>query len=113
MLRAFAEQTRRVAECFRRFDQLPDQERPLFSVDYKELVKDPLTIIKKIYAKFGMEMTDEAEDKLQKYIDSHPQNKFGKHQYSLDKYGLSLEDVKREFKPYEENMKSLGYKDII
>ena len=113
MLRAFAEQTRRVAECFQRFDQLPDHEHPLFLVDYKELVKDPLTMIKKIYAKFRIEMTDEAVDKLQKYIDSHPQNKFGTHQYSLDKYGLSFEDVKREFKPYEEYMISLGYTDII
>ena len=113
MLRTFAEQTQRVAECFRRYDELPEHEHPLFMVDYTKLVKDPLTMIKQIYAKFRIEMTDSAVERLQQYIDSHPQNKFGKHQYSLEKYGLSFEDVKRELKPYKDYMKSIGFNDVI
>ena len=70
-------------------------------------------MIKQIYAKFRIEMTDSAVERLQQYIDSHPQNKFGEHQYSLEKYGLSFEDVKRELKPYEDYMNSLGYIDVI
>ena len=60
-----------------------------------------------------VEMTDLAVERLQQCIDSHPQNKFGKHQYSLEKYGLSFEDVKSELKPYEDYMKSIGFNDVI
>ena len=103
----------RGGQSFRKFHHLPEHENPLFMVVYKELVKDPLTMIKRIYAKFRIEMTDSAVERFQQYIDSHPQNKFGKHKYSLEKYGLSFEDVKRELKPYENYMKSLGYTDVI
>ena len=113
MLRMFRDQTTRIAKNFAEFQQKPENENPLFIVDYKDLVNDPLNTIKKIYAKFKIEMTDEALKKLQDYIDSHPQNKFGKHEYSLEKYGLTLEDVKRELKPYEDYMRSIGYHDVI
>ena len=113
MLRMFRDQTTRIVKNFAEFQQKPEHENPLFIVDYKDLVNDPLNTIKKIYAKFRIEMTDEALEKLQDYIGSHPQNKFGKHEYSLEKYGLILEDVKRELKPYEDYMRSIGYHDVI
>ena len=113
MLRMFSQQTTRIAKNFAEFQQKPEHENPLFIVDYKDLIKDPLTMIKKIYARFRIEMTDQALKQLQDYIDSHPQNKFGKHEYSLEKYGLTLEDVKRDLKPYEDYMKSIGYHDVI
>ena len=113
MLRTFSLQTTRIAKNFAEFQQKPEHENPLFIIDYKDLVKDPLTVIKKIYARFRIEMTDEAPKKMQDYIDSHPQNKFGKHEYSLEKYGLTLEDFKRDLKPYEDYMKSIGFSDVI
>ncbi len=70
-------------------------------------------MVKRIYAKFGVELPQSTVDILQEYIDSHPQNKHGRHKYSLEEYGLTLEQVKQELKPYEEFMNSLGYENVI
>ncbi len=96
------------------FKCLEKQERnPVFIANYKEMVADPLSMVRRIYSHFNMELSDNTEQEMHKYLDSHPQNKFGRHSYSLEKYGLTLEEVKTALKPYEEYFASKGYTDVI
>ena len=42
-------------------------------------------------------LTPEAEAAMQAWLDDNPQGKFGKHEYQLDKYGLSVEALAPRF----------------
>ena len=108
-----SELTARGVQAFRKFEQLPANKISLYMCDYRDLVRDPLKITRKIYQKFNMELSSQAEENMTQYIRKHPQNKYGRHQYSLEQYGLTYEDVKRECRDYEQYMKSKGFTDVI
>ena len=113
MLRLMSKLTARGVQTFRKFDQLSSHKNPLYMCDYSDLVRDPLKITRKIYRKFDMDLSPHAEENMTQYIRKHPQNKYGRHQYSLDQYGLTYDDVKRECRDYEQYMKSKGFTDVI
>ena len=68
-------------------------------VDYFEFVKDPVSAVEGIYARFDIDFTDEARRAI---ADSHAESQKGprapKHTYSLADYGLTDEQVKERFK---------------
>ncbi len=112
-MRLMAELTTRGAKSFEKFDKLP--QNPVFIANYREMAADPMQMVKNIYSHFNIKLTPEAEGKMQKYIDEHPQNKHGRHKYSLEKYGVTLEDVKQALEPYTNYFikKGFAYEDII
>ncbi|MFN8628518.1 MAG: sulfotransferase [Candidatus Binatia bacterium] len=68
---------------------------------YKDIVGDPIGIVRRVYDQFGMELTNDAIARMRAYIAAKPQGKFGKHTYDLD----SAEDVSKEravFRRYQE-----------
>lgn len=75
-------------------------EDRIVDVHYNELMSDPLAAMKKLYAELGEAFTAGAEAGMQAWIDDNPQNKFGKHEYKLDQYGLSIKDVEAVFERY-------------
>ena len=81
--------------------------------DYTDLVKDPIKITRKIYQKFGMDLTPLAEENMLQYLRENPQNKYGRHRYSLEQYGLTYDDVKKECTVYEDYMKTRGYTNVV
>ncbi|MBJ7337689.1 sulfotransferase [Mycolicibacterium sp.] len=70
-----------------------------YDLDYFELIKDPLAVVEKIYARFGIDFTDAAREAM---VASHAASKEGprapKHTYSLADYGLTDDQVKERFK---------------
>jgi hypothetical protein len=65
---------------------------------YDMLVGDPGAFVKKIYDRFGLDMSepfrlflDRETEKAKKYS--------SRHTYSLDEYGLSAEQIVRDFQP--------------
>ena len=81
-----------------------DRSDPARFVDvrYKEFVKDPLGTVAKIYDAFRLELTPAAEKAMRAHIESHPQNKHGTHDYSLEQFGLTAEMVKKRLAAYVE-----------
>ncbi len=75
-------------------------EDRIIDVHYADLVNDPVGETKKLYAQFGDEWTAEAEAGVQGWVDDNPQNKFGKHEYKLAQYGLSMEQLEPLFERY-------------
>ena len=63
-------------------------------------VEDPMATAAAIYDRFGMAMTTEIRAALQAHMDSHPQNKHGKHQHKLDQFGMSEAQVRERFDFY-------------
>jgi len=73
-------------------------------VQYRQLIKDPISVVKQLYQDFGWEFTREYEQKLEEYIAENKKKREEKafqkgkalHKYSLEQYGLTKEAVHAE-----------------
>ena len=75
-------------------------EDRVIDVHYADMINDPMGTMKTLYAALGDEWSTEAEAGIQSWLDDNPQNKFGKHEYKLDKYGLTKEGLEPLFERY-------------
>ncbi len=75
-------------------------EDRVIDVHYDALMNDPMATMKRLYAALGDEWTPEAEAGIQGWLDDNPQNKFGKHEYKLGQYGLTMEQLEPMFERY-------------
>ena len=69
-------------------------------VGYRDLVKDPLLTMRRIYERVGLDCSTESESRMRKWIEENPKNKLGLHKYSLEKFGLTQKMVEDRFKDY-------------
>jgi hypothetical protein len=72
----------------------------LFDIQYLELVRDPMSMVRRIYEYFDLGLTRAAETAMQRFLATHPKDKGGMHHYSLEKFGLNPEAERRRFQPY-------------
>ena len=75
-------------------------EGRIIDVQYADMTNDPMGTMRKLYAQLGDDFTPEAEAGIQGWVDDNPQNKFGKHGYKLDAYGLSKEKLEPLYERY-------------
>jgi len=75
-------------------------EDSIIDVHYADLTNDPLGTMRKLYKALGDDFTAEAESAMQRWLDDNPQTKFGKHEYKLEQYGLSVEKLAPHFERY-------------
>ena len=72
----------------------------IVDVHYADVTRDPMGAIHKLYADLGDTLTPQAEAAMQAWLDDNPQGKFGKHEYQLDQYGLSVDTLAPRFERY-------------
>ena len=75
-------------------------EDKIIDVHYADLIGDPMGAMRKLYGQLGDEFSGEAETGIQSWLDANPQNKFGKHEYKLAQYGVTLEQLEPMFARY-------------
>jgi hypothetical protein len=73
----------------------------IYDLHYADVMADPMGEIRKLYSWLGDEMTPEAEAGMDAWLKRNPQGKFGRHEYSLGKFGLTVEGLKPLFAHYE------------
>src|SRR5678815_2959598 len=69
-------------------------------VRYQELLRDPMAIVRRIYDRFGMTLSVEAESRMHRFLARHPKDRHGAHRYSLSAFGLDARDLRPRFKSY-------------
>ena len=72
-------------------------------VHYHDLVRDPLGVARRIYAHFGIPLTEIAETRMRRFLANNPKDKHGPHRYSLGTFALDADDLTRRFKTYREH----------
>lgn len=72
----------------------------IIDVHYANVVRDPIGAMRKLYADLGDAFTPEAEAGIRAWLAQNPQGKFGKHEYKLAQYGLSMEALEPLFERY-------------
>ncbi len=75
-------------------------EDRIIDVHYADLMNDPVGTTKALYATLGDEWTSAAEAGVQAWVDDNPQDKFGRHEYKLAQFGLSVEQLAPQFERY-------------
>lgn len=73
----------------------------LMEIPYLELVRDPLPQIGAIHELAGLKLSSAGEGAIRRWIADNPQNKHGQNVYSLDRYGLTPEQVDEAFGEFE------------
>jgi hypothetical protein len=87
-------------------DATPDL--PIHDMRYKELITDPVATIRKAYAQFDRELTDEGAEGVLRWLRENPADKHGKRSYSLEEFGLDEATVRARFARYLND-----YRDFI
>ncbi len=86
-------------------------EQAIFDIQYAAQIADPLGTMRALYDRFGTEFTAEAQAGMQAMMDYNPQNKHGKHSYTLEEFGLSAKWVRDHFKDYTDRF-AIPVKDV-
>jgi hypothetical protein len=72
----------------------------IYDMQYADVVRDPIGEVKKVYAHFDEPVTTAAEAAMNAFIQNNPQGKHGSHQYALEDYGLTKEQIRAHYKDY-------------
>ena len=97
--RHWARKTRRMVELTMEVRAGANPGR-LVDVSYYDLIKDPLGQLRQVHRRAGIDFDDEAMQTAEKYMDRNPKNRFGKHAYRLDDFGLDEQTIEENFSSY-------------
>ncbi len=76
--------------------------RRFIDVAYDEVVEDPLAVVRRIYARFGLRMGEAARTAIEAHAAAHRKGEHGTHDYALETFGLSADRVRERFRAYTE-----------
>jgi hypothetical protein len=71
-------------------------------VQYRELTRDPMATVRRIYTQFTLPLTAEAERRMRQFLAANQRNKHGRHHYDLENFGLDARELAHRFKAYSE-----------
>lgn len=81
--------------------------KAIIDVSFRDLVGDPLPAIRRIYEFAGVPYTAATEEAAAAWHRDNPQHSEGKFVYQLSDFGMTDEDVEREFTAYIQHFASL------
>jgi hypothetical protein len=76
------------------------RERQICDVSYYDMIHDPMATIGRIYAYFDMSFGAPAVAALQQWLDENPQDKFGRHRYQPEDFGIETGPLRERFSFY-------------
>jgi Sulfotransferase family len=71
-----------------------------FHMYYHEMMRDPMEVMRNLYAWAGDPLTAEAQTRMKTWLAEHPQDRFALNAYTLDEYGLTVETLEPVFNEY-------------
>ncbi len=69
---------------------------------YADLLSDPISMVRKVYARFDFPFPEELKDRIQEFLRRNPKDRYGRHRYSLEAFGLNLEEEKARYSFYRQ-----------
>jgi hypothetical protein len=74
----------------------------ILDLQFNDFIADGVGTVRRIYQYFHIPMSTDAENRFQQYADAHPMGKHGKHDYRLEEYGLTEQQILERFRFYIE-----------
>ena len=84
---------------YRKSGEIPDSQ--VVDLYFRDFMTDQVGTVRRAYAHFGLELSNEAATAMQGFLDENPAAKHGKHLYSLEQVGMSEEELRDLFSEYE------------
>jgi hypothetical protein len=72
----------------------------IYDVQYNDVMRDPIGVIKAIYEHFDETLTATAETAMKAFLANNPKGKFGRHEYNIEDYGLTEAEVRERLSGY-------------
>jgi hypothetical protein len=72
----------------------------IVDVAYNDIRRNTIGVTAKVYEACGRSLRPDLERLVERWEERNPQNKFGAHEYSLERYGLTDEKVETAFADY-------------
>ena len=79
-------------------DRIGDER--FFDLHYAELMRDPIGQMQRLYEWDAETLTPDVEKLMQRWMQENPQGKFGRHTYSIEEFGLSVNQAEPYFSEY-------------
>ena len=75
-------------------------DRTILHVRYPELMNDPLHLVRRLYAHWGMTLSAQAIERMAESVRKSPRGGYAVHRHSLEAYGLAAPALRERFQPY-------------
>jgi hypothetical protein len=100
-----AEWTTRLARGLARSMAVRDRSLPptaaVFDVQFAELMRDEIGMVRRLYAHFDLPLSDEVEARMRRFLAAHPRDEHGRHRYTLAAAGLDPDVERRRYAAYQ------------
>lgn len=77
------------------------RESHFADVRYEDLVRDPIAAIARVYDRFGLAFSAEAESRMRAYLAAKPKGRHGAHRYEFENTGFDRAAERRRFAAYQ------------
>jgi hypothetical protein len=77
-------------------------EGRFLDIRFEDTVTDPFGVIERVYRFAGMPFPDDVRDAMKAWLSHNSRDKRAVHDYTLAEFGLSVEQLERDFAPYRE-----------
>lgn len=67
---------------------------------YRDLVKDPIATVAKLYRGFRLDFGEEAEARMCRHLEGSPQHKYGRHRYRPEQFGIDVATERARYGAY-------------
>ena len=108
--RSGKEQAEMWSESFQRFLKIRkeiDKEDQIIDIKFEDFVGDQIGMVRKIYERFNWELSDEAINNMTNFLNENPKDKHGAHNYSLEQFGLTKENITQQYSQYIDLLEKL------
>ncbi|HEU5312328.1 MAG TPA: sulfotransferase [Candidatus Udaeobacter sp.] len=75
-------------------------EHRICDVNYVEIRRDPLAVVRHIYAQFGWSLSPKVEQRMRRALASQPQERYRLHRYDLSRFGVQEAESAPQFAAY-------------
>jgi len=69
---------------------------------YADLMQDPAGSVRRVYARFDLPFPREIEERIREFTRRNPKDRFGKHQYRLEEFGLDRREEEKLYGAYRQ-----------
>ena len=77
-------------------------EAQIYDVRLRDMMANPLTVLEDIYSHFDLEYNQEIAALFEERISEKPTSQEGEHEYSIEDFGLTNEQVRETLKTYND-----------
>ncbi len=80
-------------------------ESRIADVHLQDLIEDPVSAIRTVYVHFGLTFSADMPQKIVHYLENKPRGKFGSHDYDMERFGMSADTLREDFRRYTDYYK--------